>query len=63
VLSKSAASDLTARLLADYQTVASCDLAEFKVLYTCSWTVWRRSCTWVSRERRWLTAWGIVEGG
>jgi putative transposase len=62
VLSKSAASELTARLWADYQAFASRDLAEFKVLYLFVDGVAEKLHLGQPREAV-LAAWGIVEGG
>lgn len=62
VLTKSAASELTERLWADYQAFASRDLAEFKVLYLFVDGVAEKLHLGQPREAV-LAAWGIVEGG
>ncbi|MGH7947387.1 MAG: IS256 family transposase [Opitutaceae bacterium] len=62
VLTKSAASELTERLWADYQAFASRDLAEFKVLYLFVDGVAEKLHLGQPREAV-LTAWGIVETG
>lgn len=62
VLTKSAASELSERLWADYQAFASRDLAEFKVLYLFVDGVAEKLHLGQPREAV-LAAWGIVEGG
>ena len=59
VLTKSAASELTERLWADYQAFASRDLAEFKVLYLFVDGVAEKLHLGQPREAV-LAAWGIV---
>jgi putative transposase len=62
VLTKTAASELTERLWADYQAFASRDLAEFKVLYLFVDGVAEKLHLGQPREAV-LAAWGIVQGG
>jgi len=62
VLTKSAASELTERLWADYQGFASRDLAEFRVAYLFVDGVAEKLHLGQPREAV-LAAWGIVEGG
>lgn len=62
VLTKSAASELTERLWADYQAFASRDLAEFRVAYLFVDGVAEKLHLGQPREAV-LAAWGIVEGG
>ncbi len=62
VLTKSAASELTERLWADYQAFASRDLAEFKVVYLFVDGVAEKLHLGQPREAV-LAAWGIVESG
>ena len=61
-LSKSAASELSERLWADYQAFAGRDLAEFKVLYLFVDGIAERLHLGQPREAV-LAAWGIVESG
>jgi putative transposase len=62
VLTKSAASELTERLWADYQAFASRDLAEFKVLYLFVDGIAEKLHLGQPREAV-LAAWGITETG
>ena len=62
VLTKTAASELTERLWADYQAFASRDLAEFRVLYLFVDGIAERLHLGQPREAV-LAAWGIVESG
>lgn len=61
-LTKSAASELTERLWADYQAFAGRDLAEFRVLYLYVDGIAERLHLGQPREAV-LAAWGIVESG
>jgi putative transposase len=61
-LTKSAASELSERLWADYQAFAGRDLAEFKVLYLFIDGIAERLHLGQPREAV-LAAWGIVESG
>lgn len=61
-LTKSAASELTERLWADYQAFASRDLAEFKVVYLFVDGVAEKLHLGQAREAV-LAGWGIVESG
>lgn len=61
-LTKSAASELTERLWADYQTFAGRDLGEFKVLYLFVDGIAERLHLGQPREAV-LAAWGITEQG
>jgi transposase-like protein len=62
VLSKTAASELTERLWADYQAFAGRDLAEFKVLYLFVDGIAERLHLGQPREAV-LAAWAITESG
>jgi putative transposase len=62
VLTKTAASELSERLWADYQGFAGRDLAEFKVLYLFVDGIAEKLHLGQSREAV-LAAWGIVESG
>ena len=62
VLSKSAASELTERLWADYEAFAARDLAEFKVLYLFVDGIAEKLHLGQPREAV-LAAWGITETG
>jgi transposase-like protein len=62
VLTKSAASELSERLWADYQAFAARDLSEFKVLYLFVDGIAERLHLGQPREAV-LAAWGIVESG
>jgi transposase-like protein len=62
VLSKTAASELTERLWADYQAFASRDLGEFKVLYLFVDGIAEKLHLGQPREAV-LAAWGITESG
>ena len=62
VLTKSAASELTERLWADYQAFAARDLAEFKVLYLFVDGIAEKLHLGQPREAV-LAAWGITETG
>ena len=62
VLSKTAASEVTERLWADYQGFASRDLAEFKVLYVFVDGIAEKLHLGQPREAV-LAAWGITETG
>ena len=62
VLSKSAASEVTARLWTDYQTFASRDLVAFRVLYLFVDGVAEKLHLGQPRGAV-LAAWGIVDGG
>jgi putative transposase len=62
VLSKSAASELSERLWADYQVFAGRDLSEFKVLYVFVDGIAEKLHLGQPREAV-LAAWGIVESG
>lgn len=61
-LTKSAASELSERLWADYQAFAARDLSEFKVLYLFVDGIAERLHLGQPREAV-LAAWGIVESG
>lgn len=61
-LTKSAASELTERLWADYQAFAGRDLSEFKVLYLFVDGIAERLHLGQPREAV-LAAWGIIESG
>jgi len=61
-LTKTAASELSERLWADYQTFAGRDLSEFKVLYLFVDGIAERLHLGQPREAV-LAAWGIVESG
>jgi transposase-like protein len=62
VLTKSAASELTERLWADYQAFAGRDLSEFKVLYLFVDGIAEKLHLGQAREAV-LAAWGITETG
>jgi putative transposase len=62
VLSKTAASELTERLWADYQSFAGRDLGEFKVLYLFVDGIAEKLHLGQPREAV-LAAWGIIETG
>jgi Transposase, Mutator family len=62
LLSRTAASELTERLWADYQSFASRDLAEFKLLYLFVDGIAEKLHLGQQREAV-LTAWGIIETG
>jgi putative transposase len=62
VLTRTAASELTERLWADYEPFASRDLREFKVLYLFVDGIAEKLHLGQPREAV-LAAWGIVEGG
>src|SRR5688572_8671496 len=62
VLTKTAASELSERLWADYQAFASRDLAEFRVLYLFVDGIAERLHLGQPREAV-LVAWAITEGG
>lgn len=62
LLSRTAASELTERLWADYQAFASRDLGEFKLLYLFVDGIAEKLHLGQSREAV-LAAWGIVETG
>jgi transposase-like protein len=62
VLTKTAASELTERLWADYQAFASRDLSEFKVLYLFVDGIAEKLHLGQPREAV-LAAWGITETG
>ena len=62
VLSKTAASEVTERLWADYQAFASRDLAEFRVLYLFIDGIAEKLHLGQPREAV-LAAWGITETG
>ena len=62
LLSRTAASELTERLWADYQAFASRDLGEFKLLYLFVDGIAEKLHLGQSREAV-LAAWGIIETG